>query len=330
MKHRGLIAFFFLAIAVFAGLALYGDLPELLHQVSSFSVAYWLAVLGLALVNYLLRLVRWHYYLRVLDIRIGSGASAAIFMAGLGMAITPGRVGELAKSYFLKDKLDVSVARSSVVVIAERITDLIAVLLLSLWGLTLVPYGWVAALVVLAAFGVFILLAVTPWGSEKMLRLPVIRRWSPFLTASRDGFRQIFSIKPLTIAVVLGMLAWFAEGCGLWLVLRGLDATGSLGHAISIYAAATLLGAITLLPGGLVGTEGGMVALLQQVEGMTRTQASSATFIIRICTLWFAILIGLLALIYVQVFMPQKAAPEEIAEEVGPSPLYSDSTGEVS
>ena len=330
MKHRGLIAFFFLAIAVFAGLALYGDLPELLRQVSSFSVAYWLAVLGLALANYLLRLVRWHYYLRVLGIRIGSGASVAIFMAGLGMAITPGRVGELAKSYFLKDKMGISVARSSVVVIAERITDLIAVLLLSLWGLTLVPYGWVAALVVLAAFGAFILLAVTPWGSEKILRLPVIRRWSPFLTTSRDGFRQIFSMKPLAIAVVLGMLAWFAEGCGLWLVLRGLDATGSLGHAISIYAAATLLGAITLLPGGLVGTEGGMVALLQQVEGMTKTQASSATFIIRICTLWFALLIGLLALIYVQIFMPQKVAPEEIAEEVGPSPLYSDSTGEVS
>ena len=330
MKRRGLITFTLLAIAVFVGLALYGDLPELLHQVSSFPLTYWLAVLGLALVNYLLRLVRWHYYLRVLGIRIESGASVAIFMAGLVMAITPGRVGELAKSYFLKEKMDVSVARSSVVVIAERITDLVAVLLLSLWGLTLIPYGWVVGLVVLAAFGVFILVAVTPWGSEKMLRLPVIRRWSPFLTTSRDGFRQIFSIKPLAIAVVLGMLAWFAEGCGLWLVLRGLDATGSLGHAISIYAAATLLGAITLLPGGLVGTEGGMVALLQQVQGMTKTQASSATFIIRICTLWFALLIGLLALIYVQVFMPKKAAPEEVADEVGPPPLYSDSPGEVS
>ena len=324
MRRRGLITFVFLAIAVFAGLALYGDLPELLDHVSSFPVTYWFAVLGLALANYLLRLVRWHYYLRVLGIRIGSGASVAIFMAGLGMAITPGRVGELAKSYFLKEKMDVSVARSSVAVIAERITDLIAVLFLSLWGLTLIPYGWVVALVVLAAFGMFILLMVTPWGSEKMVRLPVIRRWNPFLTSSRDGFQQIFSIKPLVIAIVLGTLAWFAEGCGLWLVLRGLDATGPLGHAISIYAVATLLGAITMLPGGLVGTEGGMVALLQQVESMTKAQASSATFIIRICTLWFALLIGLLALIYVQVYMPKK-----IANEVEPFPPHTDPPGEV-
>ena len=321
MKRRGLITFIFLAIAVLAGLALYGDLPELLDQVSSFPVVYWLAVLGLALVNYLLRLVRWHYYLRVLGIRIGTGANVAIFMAGLGMAITPGRVGELAKSYFLKEKMEVPVARSSVAVIAERITDLIAVVLLSLWGLTLVPYGWIIALVVVAAFGVFILLVVTPWGSERVIRLPVIRRWTPFLTASKDGFQQIFSIKPLVIAILLGMLAWSAEGCGLWLVLRGLDATGSLGHAISIYAVATLLGAITMLPGGLVGTEGGMVALLQQVEDMTKTQASSATFIIRICTLWFALLIGLLALIYVQLYMPKKVA--KVANEDGPFSIYA-------
>ena len=324
MKRRGLITFVLLSIAVFAGLALYGDLPDLVGQLSSFPLAYWFMALGLALANYFFRLVRWHYYLRHLGVKIGVGASGAIFMSGLSMAVSPGRVGELTKSYFLKEKFGVPVALSSSVVVAERITDLISVLLLSLWGLTLISYGWTVALVVLAAIALFIFLVVSPWGSDKLLRLPLPLKWRPFLITSRDALQQIFSLKPLGVALLLGLLAWTAEGFALWLVLDGLDATSSLGQAVSIYAAATLLGAITMLPGGLVGTEVGMVAMLRQLD-ISNTLASSATIIIRICTLWFAVVIGFLALIYVQVYMPRKTTAG-----VEPLTLYPDAPGRTS
>ena len=324
MKRRGLISFVLLAILVFVGLALYGDLPELFGQISSLPVAYWFMALGLALFNYVFRLVRWQFYLRLLGIRIGLWPSTAIFLSGLSMAISPGRVGELAKSYYLKEKHDVPAALSSTAVIAERITDLMAVLLLSLWGLTLVPYGWTVAVVVLVGFALFIVFVVSPWGSERLLRLPFPRRWRPSLNTSRDAFRQVFSVRPLAIAVLLGVLAWFAEGAALWLVLRGLDTPLSLGHAISIYSAATLLGAVTMLPGGLVGTEVGMVALLQQLD-LTPTQASSATFIIRVCTLWFAVAIGVLALLYVQLHMQRKAARGIAPLTLSPGPPRQES-----
>ena len=310
MKRRGLITLVLLPVVVFIGLALYGDFSDLLGQISAFPVQYWFMALGLALGNYVVRFARWHYYLRLLGIKIGTGASAVVFMSGLGMVMTPGRVGELAKSYYLKEKLDVPVARSSAAVIAERVTDLVAVLMLSLWGLALIPFGWVVALAVIGVFGVFMLLVVSPWGSDRLLRLPLPRRWRPFLTTSRDAFQQVFSLKPLMVAVLLGMVAWLMEGCALWLVLQGLDATGSLGQAVSIYAVATMLGAITMLPGGLVGTEGGMIALLQQID-LSKTQASTATVIIRVCTLWFAVAIGILALLYLRVYKPKKTGSED-------------------
>ena len=315
MKRSGLLTFAFLAILVFAGLAFYGDLPEVLSQIGSFPLAYWFMAFGLALANYFFRLLRWHYYLKLLGIKIGAWASIAIFMSGLSMAISPGRVGELAKSYFLKHKLDVPVSLSSAVVVTERLTDLVSVLLLSLWGLALIPYGWAVALAIAMAFSIFVLLVVSSWGSDRLLRLPLPKGWRPFLTSSRDTFRQVFSVRPLVTGISLGAAAWFAEGCAMWLVLRGLDTTGSLGQAVSIYCAATLLGAITLLPGGLVGTEGGMVALLQRLD-MGKTLASAATFIIRVCTLWFAVFIGLLAVVYVKFYMPSKF-PMEI-EPPGP------------
>ena len=132
----------------------------------------------------------------------------------------------------------------------------------------------------------------------------------------------MLSIKPLAVALGLSILAWFAEGAALWLVLRGLDTSAPIGQSVSIYCAATLLGAITLLPGGLVGTEGGMIALLQQLD-LTRTQASTATFIIRLCTLWFAVAIGLAAIVYVQLYMTRK-----VVEGAEPMTEHSDNTGQ--
>ena len=315
MKRRGLVTLVIAAAAVFVGLAVYADLPDLLDHVYSIPAKYWLMALALALVNYVLRLVRWHYYLTHLGIGIGPVASTAIFLAGMSMVISPGRVGELAKSYFLKDRFGVPVAVSAPAVIAERVTDLVCVLVLSLWGLSLIPYGWAAGAAVAAAFGMFLLLGVTPWGSGRVLRLPVPGRWRPFMSTSRDSFQRLFSPVPLTVALLLGLAAWLAEGVALWLLLEALGADVSLVQAVSIYAASTLLGAVTMLPGGLVGTEGGMVALLQQLD-LSRAAASSATLVVRICTLWFAVVLGLLGLAYVHWVM--RAAPAGDAGDTGP------------
>jgi uncharacterized membrane protein YbhN (UPF0104 family) len=66
-------------------------------------------------------------------------------------------------------------------------------------------------------------------------------------------------------------------------------------RAVSIYATAILVGALIMLPGGVIGTEGSMVGLLRGI-GLTRTDASAATIIIRLCTLWFAVVLGLATL----------------------------------
>ena len=66
--------------------------------------------------------------------------------------------------------------------------------------------------------------------------------------------------------------------------------------AVSIYAVSTLVGAATTLPGGLIGTEGSMLALLQQ-SGMVKSAASASTVLVRFITLWFAVAIGVVALI---------------------------------
>ena len=111
----------------------------------------------------------------------------------------------------------------------------------------------------------------------------------------------------------LGILAWFSEGAALWVILRGLDDPNvSLPWAVAIYAASTLVGAISTLPGGLVGTEATLVALLQQA-GTARGPASVATLLVRVVTLWFAVLVGVAALVY----FSRQSRPDSAQKESG-------------
>ena len=157
------------------------------------------------------------------------------------------------------------------------------------------------------------ILAASRFGAAA-LRLPVLRRWQEPLAQSLDGFRRLMSPAMLTVAVILGALAWAAEGLALWIVIVGIGEWVSPLIAIPISAAAALVGAVTALPGGLVGFEGSMVALLRQA-GLGAPEAALATLLTRLATLWFAVLIGLLAWLWLSRTSATRSLPTELADE---------------
>jgi uncharacterized protein (TIRG00374 family) len=146
---------------------------------------------------------------------------------------------------------------------------------------------------------------ITSRRSDWLLELPVLRRWKGPLSTSREGLRTLTMPRAMVVAVALGGLAWLSEGVALWVILQGLNADVGLLQALPIYAAATLIGAISTLPGGLVGTEGTMLALLQRV-GVGPSPAAAATLLVRLVTLWFAVGIGVAALGFFHRFRPME------------------------
>ena len=84
-------------------------------------------------------------------------------------------------------------------------------------------------------------------------------------------------------------------------MIRGFGATASLPLATFIYAATTVAGAVSFLPGGLGVQEGGMIGLLVAAGGgISEPAAFAATFVTRVCTLWYAVLVGVIALLVVR------------------------------
>ena len=92
---------------------------------------------------------------------------------------------------------------------------------------------------------------------------------------------------------MLGLLGWLAEGYAFYLLLDWMGAEIAPTTAIAIFLFSTLAGGLTGAPGGVGGAEAAMVALLT-LEGVPLAMSIPATAIIRLTTLWFAIVIGLL------------------------------------
>ena len=295
MTGRKLLLLILLAALVFAGVAGYGDFRNTLALLRDFPVAYLAGALGLAAVNFGLRFCRWAYYLKVLGLRAPARVSVLVFLSGLAMSVTPGKAGEFFKCHLLRDRTGIPVAASAPVVVMERLTDVVSVLMMAMIGFALLPAQvlWVLAVV----FGLC-LAALIPILSRRggaLIDLPPLRRWKEGLQTSREGLRILVRPRVLTVAIALGLGAWVSEGFALWLILDGMNSDIDLFRALPIYGAATLVGAATTIPGGLVGTEGIMVALLQE-SGALREAASAGTILVRLATLWFAVAVGLVAL----------------------------------
>lgn len=274
-----------------------GDLGEMRAALGSFRAGYLPAILGLSLVNYVLRLVRWEMYLRQIGVRIGTVASATIFASGLAMSVTPGKAGELVKAYGLHRLAGTPVRRVIPVVLMERVSDAMGVLLLAAIGATnLVPLLVVGA--VLVALHALLL---WPRPIRSLLAAAAARpRLAGPSAKVADAFDSLQALaRPGTLlaATVLSIVAWGAEGVGLYLTIEGLGGGVTLPASVMAYAVATLAGAVSFLPGGLIVTEGSMTAILMALH-LPQARAALATTICRVATLWFAVALGCAAFLW--------------------------------
>ena len=334
MSQRSIIIVVLLSVAVFTGLAMYGDAGELYRSILLVSPMIWIGAILITLLHIVARIARWQYFLRVVGINVGLKTASLVFLAGLGMVMIPGRIGELAKPLFLRQKANVQIRDSAPVVIIERALDVVSVLFLGIWGLIFIPFGWVVILVTLAGIGVVSAMLASPKGVGLLVRLPLIRRWAAVLTDSGQTFRKLYSVKVLTIGFILGTFAWFLNGVSFWVVLQGFQAEVQLPAAVSIFSASTLLGSITMLPGGLVSTEGSLLAMLYRA-GLGSTTATAAILVIRLTTLWLSVIIGLVALLVLgkhRTAGPEatEAVPDRTPEPAPVGSFMSGGTGQAS
>ena len=292
-----------LALAVAALVVAWGDAPAVARTLAGFPLALIVPVLLLTVWNYALRWVRWHVYLSILGVdRVGRWDSALVFLSGFAMTLTPGKSGELTKSYWLREIAGAPIARTAPIVFAERLVDGIAMLLLAATGLVTFQFGVVALLGVAVLAAAAVALVQARWLVHAVLRYMRRRakRAADLLETAYDSARELLTWPRLAAAVGVGVLSWGGECVALYVILLGLGAPPSLellNQATFALAVGSVIGSASLLPGGIGAAEGTVAAVLDLVAHQPPAVAAAATLLIRVCTLWFGVLLGAIALV---------------------------------
>ncbi|MBN8569673.1 MAG: flippase-like domain-containing protein [Ignavibacteria bacterium] len=290
---------------IFLGISLYADFDKLLGALGKFNWLYFPLILGLSFLNYVARFYKWEYYLKILKIKVAPLLSFKIFLSAFVMSVTPGKMGEVLKSYLLKEETGTPVAKSAPIIIAERITDFISIIIICIMGAYVFDYGRA----IIIGVGIFFI-AVTLILSFKKLSLRIINSLEKIKFISKhvhkihiayESIYQLVKIKPLVIAILMSLVAWGFECGGFYFVLKIFSSTSnietSLLTASFIYCFSTLVGAIAMLPGGLGATEATLTGLLIILK-IPKDVSAASTIIIRVATLWFAVVVGIIAVYF--------------------------------
>lgn len=299
-----------LGAGVYGALALWADLEGLGRALADFPPPVALGAAALSLANYGVRFVRWEGYRRRLGIRLSRRTSLLVHLAGLSLTVSPGKMGEALKSLLIKDVDGTPIHKSAPIVVAERFTDLLAFLvLLALGGLAsrpgLGPLFW-GTLVGCAAA---VVLFTSPTAAHLIVgtcrRLPVLTRLADRVAGALESSRSLLAPSRLLAPTLLATFGWGLECVGfLWVASTYAPGDITLAFSAYAYALAAIAGAVVLFaPGGLGVTEASLGALLGAEyvaaglpDERAQACAASAVLVIRLCTLWFAVALGLFAL----------------------------------
>lgn len=255
-------------------------------------------LLALSLVNYLFRCIRWHIYTRAMDIDLSFSGNTRHYLGGFALTATPGRIGELIRLRWIWRETGRRPDSTGSLVLVDRAADLTAV------GLVLAIAIAVSTVGIKGGTTVAIVSLAVAWLATRptLFRAAITLGWKIFgifprlfamLRRAANGLKVFSKPSVLIPTTICGMIGWTAEGVAFYMLLIWLGGDITLPTALAIFFFSMLSGSATGLPGGIGGAEAAMIALLTLFD-VPLEVALPATAIIRITTLWFAILVGVI------------------------------------
>jgi uncharacterized protein (TIRG00374 family) len=317
-KIRRVLYVMLLGVAVYGAFAVWRGLGSMGETLGTFQWWAFAAACSLAFGNYVLRFLKWELYLAQLEVRgIPKLDSFLTFLSGFVLTVTPGKVGEVFKSLVLFETHRVPIAKTAPIVVAERVTDLIGVIALIVLG----SLGFHGGLV-WAGAGAAVVATLIAVISSRTLSLAIIARiermpgrvgrLGPKLHQAYDSLATMLSPRNLVAPTLLSIGAWSLECLALWVVLRGFGQATSAPLCFFFYATSTLAGALVPVPGGLGVTETLLEGQMHELGRVSLNVSTAAMILVRFATLWFAVLVGFIALSLLKRRHPRLLASGEV------------------
>lgn len=226
-----------------------------------------------------IRALRWQLLLENVGYRKENGVQLPgfrklveiVYISFFANAVVPAKLGDLYRAYLLRQEIGVSTTRSFGTVLAERLLDLIVLLLLFIPAIIISLHSHMPpqirlsmelllAVVLIGIVGLFVLrLAREP--IAKLVPVRFREQYYHFQEGTLGSFQRLPILTGLTVGV------WACEACRFLFIALALNLIG--GTFLHIMAVAIFIGLgealLTVIPttGGGVGlVEGGMAAMI--------------------------------------------------------------------
>ena len=307
---RFLFLLFPITLALYLFFSDFGKIGNLLSLVNKLSLQ---IAFGLCLISfgYFLRYLRWRIILNSFGFYPSAKIESKLWMASYSFTATPGKIGELIRCFFLKKIFNIPLKDSFFSITLERLFDLIAVIIFVLCFLIFnyrdlrlnLEQNFILWIVFSIFLGLIIAIKFTDY--KKFRGLLVNKKFKVFGKQIRiedflklSNLKNLLKLETLFKITFLSLFSWGLEGLSFFVLIQKLNFDISFLKATLIHTTSGLIGALTMLPGGLGFTEAVTVSILQ-FQTIPLEYGIAITSIIRLMTLWYITLLGLIYLLII-------------------------------
>ena len=288
-------------IGIYAIFLFTSDFNLVSEKITNFKISYLPLILLLVSTSWIPIFIKWHLLLKNCEIDIPLRKSIAVFLSGSAFTgITPGQVGALIKSQILKTSSNIPRTKTVPIIMIENVYDLIGAIIASIIGIIILgiqPYLIIIAILVLTI--IFFFMYYRPASELFFKRITKTK----FFSKRVDNISEFNKIiqkstnpKVATICILLAVTYWFIISIAVYYTLIAFD-INILDYleVLAIYTTSILLGAISLIPGGIGIAEGSIAGLLT-LNGIDVSTALILSVMIRILTFWYSVGVGFIML----------------------------------
>src|SRR3989442_3694616 len=158
LESSKLIIIISVIISIYFILLISSDIEKITISIASIDKMNLMMAVGMWCFGVVLRITRWHFFLKSITTSIPLKPSILYYLAGYALIISPARAGEVIRSPFIMRDYGIPISKTAPLVFVERFYDLLALTLIIGVGLIfsnfeksiiVLPLGLVAIVIIM-------------------------------------------------------------------------------------------------------------------------------------------------------------------------------------
>ncbi len=275
------------------------DVTKIQDNLKNMKFSYFILAVVIWIASDLIRVLRWHLFLKEIDDKVPFKANVVYYLAGFAFILSPGRVGEVIRSPYLKRDYGIPISKTAPIVFVERFYDLLGLILVLSIGLIFIEFEKTVLLIPLTLVFAIILI----FKSKKLLfgflgklsKISYLKNIKTNFDESYDSVLKIIKTKFLLLGIAISTITYLLQAVSIFFLIISLNSFISLEEILVIFNVSQFAAALSFVPGGVGVFEGGMVGLFV-IFNLPYDIAVTTTVLIRLISTGLFTAVGLICL----------------------------------